>query len=65
MSQNTSAPEERQSNIPRLPERAEQGITRRQQQFLFDQVKLQVLDTATRYFELSLSVLKKWLKEGR
>ena len=60
--QNSSVPE-RRVNIMPLP-RAEQGMTRRQQQIVFEQVKTQVLDIATHYFDLSLRVLKRWLNNG-
>ena len=62
MSQNKSVPDRRPAITP-LPARADQGMTRRQQQYLFDQVKAQVLDTATRYFDQSLRILKNWINE--
>ena len=64
MSQNSSAPE-RQSNIMLLPARAGQGMTRRQQRIVFEQVKVQVLDIASRYFDLSLRILKQWINSER
>ena len=60
MSQNRSVPEERRALLA-LPARAEEGMTRRQQQMIFEQVKGQVLDTAIRYFDLSLRIVKQWL----
>ena len=64
MSLNSSVPE-RQTNVMSLPARAGDGMTRRQQRVVFEQVKVQVLDIATRYFDLSLRVLKRWINSGR
>ena len=62
MSQDKSVPD-RQAIAP-LPARAEQGLSRREQQRVFDQIKSQVLDTATRHFDQTLRIVKNWLNEG-
>lgn len=64
MSQNSSVPDRRPTITP-LPARAESGMTRRQQQIVFEQVKAQVLDTAIRYFDQSLRILKNWISDDR
>jgi hypothetical protein len=56
-------PERRAGDIPPLPARADEGASRRQQRLVFEQVKAQVLDTATRYFDESLRILKHWMNQ--
>ena len=63
-SQNSSVPE-RRPNILMLPARAEQGMSRQQRQFVFEQVKVLVLDIANRYFDLSLRIMRKWMSNDK
>jgi len=63
MTQNSSVPERRHS-VMSLPPRVEQGMSKRQRQMVFEQVKVQVQDIANRYFEMSLRVLRRWLSDG-
>lgn len=58
---NNSVPERRPSLLP-LPAR-QPNMTRKQEQRLFEQVRVQVLDTANKYFEQTLMVIKNWMKE--
>jgi len=59
-SSNNSVPD-RRPNVAALPVRAEQSMSRRQKQIVFEQVKTQVMDIGNRYFDLSLRVLKRWI----
>lgn len=59
------APATSSPGIAQLPARAEPGATRKRQQYIFEQVKGQVLDTATRYFENSVRILKTWLADSK
>jgi len=58
----SSAPAERRPSILPLPAR-QPNMTRKQEQRLFEQVKVQVLDTATKYFDQTLMIIKNWMKE--
>ena len=57
----TTLAERRPSILP-LPAR-QPNMTRKQEQRLFEQVKVQVLDTATKYFDQTLMIIKNWMKE--
>ena len=71
MSQNKFVPEKRQSldpserrsSISPLPTRADSGMSRRQQQWVFEQVKRQVLDVANYHFDHTARIIKRWLTD--
>ncbi len=55
---------ERRPAITPLPARADENMSRRQRQQLFEQVKNQVLDVANRHFEQTLRIIRRWLEDG-